>query len=116
MVAYLEAMDKVFKALADPQRRLLLDRLFECDGLSLKDLVEGLDISRQAVAKHLHLLEDAGLVVIHWQGRVKLHYLNPIPIRQIHDRWISKFSVPRVQALVDLARDLEQSGKKGDEP
>jgi len=84
-------MDKVFKALADPGRRLLLDRLREDNGQTLGQLCEHLDMTRQAVTKHLKLLEVANLVVARWRGREKLHYLNPVPIHEIADRWIGKF-------------------------
>ena len=99
--------DLVFKALADPTRRLLLDRLFERDGRTLTELESEVDMTRFGVMKHLRLLEDAGLVVTRKSGREKLHFLNPIPIRQIHDRWIDKFTERQVTALVDLKAELE---------
>jgi DNA-binding transcriptional ArsR family regulator len=100
--------DLVFRALADPSRRALLDRLFERNGLTLGELTEGLAMSRQAVAKHLALLEQASLVATVRRGREKLHYLNPVPIAQIADRWIGKFERGRVEALVALKKELEK--------
>lgn len=100
-------MDAVFKALADPSRRALLDRLYGKNGQTLGELCEGLSMSRQAVSKHLTLLEDANLVAVAWRGREKLHYLNPVPIAQVADRWIGKFERARVQALVDFKKELE---------
>ena len=100
--------DRVFKALADPTRRFLLDRLFTRDGRSLTDLESELEMTRFGVMKHLHILEDAGLVVTRRAGREKLHFLNPVPIRLIHDRWIDKFTERRVAALTDLKRQLEE--------
>ena len=99
--------DLVFKALADPTRRLLLDRLFERDGRTLTELESDVDMTRFGVMKHLRLLEDAGLVVTRKSGREKLHFLNPVPVRQIHDRWIDKFTERQVTALVDLKAELE---------
>ena len=99
--------DLVFKALADPTRRLLLDRLFERDGRTLTELESEVDMTRFGVMKHLRLLEDAGLVVTRKSGREKLHFLNPVPIRQIHDRWIDKFTERQVIALVDLKAEME---------
>ena len=101
--------DPVFKALADPTRRLLLDRLFERDGRSLTELESDLAMTRFGVMKHLRVLEDAGLVVTRRTGREKLHYLNPVPIRLIHDRWIDKYTERRVSALADLKRELEDT-------
>ena len=101
--------DRVFKALADPTRRHLLDRLFERDGRTLTELESELEMTRFGVMKHLRLLEEAGLVVAHRQGREKLHFLNPVPIRLIHDRWIDKFTEHRVAALADLKSELEES-------
>jgi DNA-binding transcriptional ArsR family regulator len=100
--------DKVFKALADRTRRHLLDRLFERDGRTLTELEAELEMTRFGVMKHLRVLEDAGLVVARRSGREKLHYLNPVPIRLIHDRWIDKFTERRVSALVDLKKQLEE--------
>ena len=101
--------DRVFKALADPTRRHLLDRLFVQDGRTLSDLESDLDMTRFGVMKHLCVLEDAGLVVTRRSGREKLHFLNPVPIRLVHDRWIDKYTEHRVSALTDLKRKLETS-------
>ena len=106
--------DLVFKALADPSRRFLLDKLFARDGQTLTELETELDMTRFGVMKHLRLLEDAGLVVSRKEGRLKLHYLNPVPIRLIHDRWIDKFTEHHVSALTDLKRALEEKGKIDD--
>ena len=100
--------DRVFKALADPTRRFLLDRLFVRDGRTLTELESELEMTRFGVMKHLRLLEDAGLVVARRSGREKLHFLNPVPIRLIHDRWIDKYREHRVSALVDLKNELEE--------
>lgn len=100
--------DRVFKALADPTRRVLLDRLFQRDGRTLTELEAELAMTRFGVMKHLRILEDAGLVITRRQGREKLHYLNPVPIRLVHDRWIDKFTERRVSALTDLKRQLEE--------
>lgn len=100
--------DKVFKALADASRRMLLDRLREEGGLSLGELCEKHDMSRQAVAKHLALLEAAKLVVTKKHGREKLHYLNPMPIHDIYTRWIGRFEKARVEALQHLKQALEE--------
>jgi len=100
-------MDKVFKALADPARRLLLDRLHAENGQTLGRLCEHLDMSRQAVTKHLVLLEEANLVATIWRGRQKLHYLNPVPIHEIAERWIGKFERGRLRVLAELKRQLE---------
>jgi len=103
--------DEVFKALADPTRRLLLDALFTEEGRSLGDLetvvAEHVEMTRFGVSKHLRLLESAGLVLTRKRGREKLHYLNPVPIQLIHDRWISKYAQRRVTALTELKRNLE---------
>jgi len=99
--------DLVFKALADPTRRLLLDRLFVRDGRTLTDLETDVAMTRFGVMKHLRVLEDAGLVVTRRSGREKLHFLNPVPIRLIHDRWIDKYTERRVSALVELKEQLE---------
>jgi DNA-binding transcriptional ArsR family regulator len=101
--------DPVFKALGDPTRRLLLDRLYERDGRSLTELESDLEMTRFGVMKHLRVLEDAGLVVTRRSGREKLHYLNPVPIRLIHDRWIDKYTERRVSALADLKNELEDT-------
>ncbi len=100
-------MDKVFKALADASRRQLLDRLRADNGQTLGGLCQHLAMSRQAVTKHLKLLEAAGLVVTIWRGREKFHYLNPVPIHQIAERWIDKYERGRLRALADLKRNLE---------
>ncbi|MBU6514564.1 MAG: helix-turn-helix transcriptional regulator [Acidobacteriota bacterium] len=97
----------VFRALADPTRRLLLDLLFERDARSLSDLESHVEMTRIGVMKHLRLLEAAGLVVTRRFGREKRHYLNPVPIRLIHDRWIDKYTERRVAALVNLKKTLE---------
>jgi DNA-binding transcriptional ArsR family regulator len=100
--------DRVFRALADPTRRHLLDRLFERDGRTLGELERDLDMTRFGVMKHLRVLEEAGLVTTRRSGREKLHFLNPVPIRLIHDRWIDKYTESRVAALSDLKHELEQ--------
>jgi DNA-binding transcriptional ArsR family regulator len=99
--------DKVFKALADPGRRLLLDRLHEENGQTLGQLCQRMEMSRQAVTKHLKILEEASLVVPIWRGREKLHYLNPVPIYEISDRWIGKFERGRLRVLSELKKTLE---------
>jgi DNA-binding transcriptional ArsR family regulator len=99
--------DKVFKALADPTRRQLLDRLFEKNGQTLGDLCAELAMSRQAVTKHLNLLEEANLVAVLWSGREKVHYLNPVPIHEIAERWIGKFERSRLRLLAELKDKLE---------
>src|SRR5450631_4018038 len=98
--------DRVFKALADPTRRLLLDRLFARDGRTLTELAAEVDMTRFGVMKHLRVLEDAGLVLTRRSGREKLHLLNPVPIRLIHDRWIDKYTERHVSALTDLKNQL----------
>ena len=100
-------MNDIFKALADPCRRELLDRLTEENGQSLGALCKRMSISRQGVTKHLGILEEANLVVTVWRGREKLHYLNPAPIQQIHQRWIGKFEPSRLQSLANLKNALE---------
>ena len=99
--------DRVFKALADPTRRFLLDLLFQRDGRTLTELESELEMTRFGVAKHLKVLEEADLVIARRSGREKLHFLNPVPIRQIHDRWIDKYTERHVTALVDLKKALE---------
>jgi DNA-binding transcriptional ArsR family regulator len=99
--------DSVFRALADASRRQLLDRLHEANGQPLGDLCDGLRMTRQAVSKHLAILEDANLVSTQRHGREKRHFLNPVPIHEIAQRWISKFERPRLDALSDLKRTLE---------
>jgi DNA-binding transcriptional ArsR family regulator len=101
--------DLVFKALADPTRRTLLDRLFTRDGRTLTELEAQLEMTRFGVMKHLKVLEGAGLVVSRKRGREKLHFLNPVPIRQIHDRWIDKYRAHEVSALLDLKTSLEDT-------
>jgi uncharacterized protein YndB with AHSA1/START domain/DNA-binding transcriptional ArsR family regulator len=105
-------MDLVFKALADPTRRNLLDELFRRDGQSLSELEERFDMSRFGVMKHLRLLEEAGLVLTRRRGRQKLHFLNPVPIRLVHDRWVSKYAEPWAAALSDLKHRLESPMEK----
>ena len=105
-------MDAVFKALADPSRRKLLDVLHRNNGQTLSELCEHLDMTRQAVTKHLVLLEEANLVATVWRGREKLHFLNPVPLHEISERWIRKYERHRLQALSDLKRGLEQTKNK----
>jgi uncharacterized protein YndB with AHSA1/START domain len=100
-------MDDVFKALADPSRRKLLDRLYRRDGQTLGELCERVAMTRFGVMKHLRVLEEAGLVVTRRAGREKLHYLNPMPIRLVHDRWVSKYAAPFAAALSQLKSELE---------
>ena len=107
-----ERMDDVFRALADPTRRALLDELFERDGQSLTALEQRLPMTRFGVMKHLRVLEEAGLVVTKRRGREKLHFLNPVPIRLVHDRWVSKYAEPRVAALSELKTRLEKTMEK----
>ena len=102
-------MDAVFKALADESRRGLLDQLHKDNGQTLSELCAHLDMTRQAVTKHLLLLETAKLVTVVWRGREKLHYLNPVPIHEISERWIGKYERHRLQALGDLKKGLEQN-------
>ncbi|AUC99180.1 MULTISPECIES: metalloregulator ArsR/SmtB family transcription factor [Bradyrhizobium] len=101
-------MDEVFKALADASRRTLLDRLHDQNGQTLGELCDGLDMTRQAVTKHLGILEEANLVTTIKHGREKLHYLNPVPIHQIGERWIRKFERGKLAALSELKRQLEK--------
>jgi DNA-binding transcriptional ArsR family regulator len=111
LVTYLAPVtddDRVFKALADPTRRFLLDLLFVRDGRTLSELESTLEMTRYGVMKHLRVLEEAGLVVSRRSGREKLHFLNPVPIRLIHDRWIDKYTERHVAALVDLKHELEE--------
>lgn len=100
-------MDVVFKALADPTRRALLDRLYEQNGQTLRELCAQLEMSRQAVTQHLALLEEAQLVVTIWRGREKLHFLNPAPLQEIYERWIRKYELSRLEALSNLKHSLE---------
>jgi uncharacterized protein YndB with AHSA1/START domain/biotin operon repressor len=105
-------VDEVFKALADPTRRSLLDELFRADGQSLNALEERLPMTRFGVMKHLRVLEDAGLVVTRRRGREKLHFLNPVPIRLVHDRWVSKYAEPWTATLSELKTGLEHTMEK----
>jgi len=100
-------MDAVFKALADASRRKLMDELFKHNGQTLSELCTHLDMTRQAVTKHLVLLEAANLVATTWRGREKLHYLNPVPLQEIYERWIGKYERHRLEALSDLKKGLE---------
>lgn len=103
-------MDKVFKALADRTRRQMLDSLYVEQGLTLTQLVAESGMTRQSATRHLNVLEDAGLVVTVWDGREKLHYLNPVPIAEINHRWIDKFSKARTDAVLALKKALEEKG------
>jgi len=105
----MEDDDRVFKALADPTRRHLLDRLFEREARTLGELESELEMTRFGVMKHLRVLEEAGLVVRRRSGRETLHFLNPVPIRLIHDRWIDKYTERRVSALANLKTELEET-------
>jgi DNA-binding transcriptional ArsR family regulator len=104
-------MDAVFKALADASRRKLLDVLFQHNGQTLGELCRHLEMTRQAVTKHLTLLEEANLIATIRRGREKLHFLNPVPLHEIYERWISKYERDRLQALSDLKKNLEQKQK-----
>ena len=99
--------DRVFKALADPTRRFLLDLLFAREGQTLTELESAMEMTRYGVMKHLKVLEEAGLVVTRRSGREKLHFLNAVPIREVHDRWIDKYTERHVAALIDLKNELE---------
>jgi DNA-binding transcriptional ArsR family regulator len=112
MVSYCGLVEPVFKALSDQTRRELLDELFRRDGQTLNALASRFDMTRVAVAKHLRLLEAAGLVVSRRSGREKLHYLNPVPIRLVHDRWVSKYTEGWAAGLADLKRDMETTVEK----
>ena len=101
-------MDEVFKALADPTRRGLLDRLFERDGQTLGELEEGLSMTRFGVMKHLRVLQEAGLLTTRRRGREKLHFLNPVPIRLVYERWVSKYAEPWASALSGLKTEIEE--------
>jgi DNA-binding transcriptional ArsR family regulator len=107
-------VDKIFKALADPTRRALLDRLFNRQGQTLSELCEGTGMRRQSVTKHLNLLEEAELIVIRWQGREKQHFLNPVPIAQVGRRWIDKFSSRKAAAILNLKEALEDRQEEDD--
>ena len=102
--------DCVFRALADASRRQLLDRLYAHNGQTSGDLCQNMEMSRQAVAKHLAILEEANLVAVQWRGREKLHFINPVPINAVAERWISKFEAPRLDALSTLKRTLQGEG------
>jgi DNA-binding transcriptional ArsR family regulator len=104
-------MDEVFKALADPTRRGLLDRLFERDGQTLGELEEGLSMTRFGVMKHLKVLEEAGLLTTRKRGREKLHFLNPVPIQLVYERWVSKYAQPWASALSGLKTEIEEEGR-----
>ena len=105
-------MDEVFKALADSSRRKLLDQLFKKNGQTLGELCQHLEMTRQAVTKHLVILEKANLVSVVWRGREKLHFLNPMPLHEIYERWIGKYERHRLQALSDLKKGLEKQKTK----
>ncbi|MBX3447878.1 MAG: helix-turn-helix transcriptional regulator [Parvibaculaceae bacterium] len=107
-------LDLAFRALADANRRDLLDRLYARNGQTLGELCEGIEMSRQAVTKHLAILEEANLVATVWRGREKLHYLNPVPIAEIADRWIRKFERTEIDGLIGLKKSLE--GKRNGKP
>ena len=109
MAERLRDTDLLFKALADPSRRKLLDLLHAHDGRTLNELCEHLDMTRQGVTQHLGVLEAANLVVTMWRGREKLHFLNPVPLQEIYERWIAKFEKRRLKALSDLKRRLEKT-------
>jgi len=104
----MKEIDKVFKALADPSRREMLDRLHAKNGQTLNELCKGMEMARQSLTQHLGLLEDANLISVQWQGREKLHYLNPVPINEIYMRWIGKFEQSRLQALHNLKQALQE--------
>jgi DNA-binding transcriptional ArsR family regulator len=104
-------MDKIFKALADPSRRQLLDQLYIRNGQTLSEFCKHLNMTRQAVTKHLSILEEANLVTVVWNGREKLHYLNTVPIGEIYDRWIGKFERHRIEALLELKKSMEENEK-----
>jgi DNA-binding transcriptional ArsR family regulator len=104
-------MDEVFKALADPTRRGLLDRLFERDGQTLGELEEGVSMTRFGVMKHLKVLEEAGLLTTRRRGREKLHFLNPVPIRLVYERWVSKYAEPWASALSELKTEIEEEDR-----
>jgi DNA-binding transcriptional ArsR family regulator len=107
-VRQMKDVDTVFRALADPSRRELLDRLFARTGQTLTDLCRGLDMARQSVSQHLEILEAANLISVQWQGREKLHYVNPVPIHAIYERWIRKYEQQRLTALHNFKTRLER--------
>ena len=104
----IDTLDKIFKALADPSRRAILDSLYDQDGQTLNGLCGIVSFSRQALSKHLNILEKAGLVVIEWEGREKLHYLNPVPLQEISDRWVRKYARQRARSVIALKNALEE--------
>ena len=104
-------MDDVFKALADSNRRKMLDRLYREPGLTLSELIENVDMTRQSASRHVSVLEQAKLIVTHWSGREKLHYLNPLPVSEISERWLDKFSENKALALSALKMALEDEEK-----
>ena len=104
-------IDQVFKALADPSRRELLDRLHAKNGQTLSELCAGLAMARQSVTQHLGLLEDANLISVQWQGREKRHYFNPVPIHELYERWIRKFEEQRLSALHNFKSKLERKAR-----
>jgi DNA-binding transcriptional ArsR family regulator len=108
----MKGSDKVFKALADPSRRALIDRLYERSGQTLTELCEGLDMTRQAVTQHLAVLEEANLVATKWRGREKLHFFNPVPLHDVYERWLRKFEKQRLSALYAFKQKLERENRK----
>jgi len=104
-------MDEIFKALADRNRRRMLDRLYEEPGLTLSELIENIGMARQSASRHVSILEQAGLVVTHWSGREKLHYLNPVPVVEVSERWLDKFSENKALTLLALKTALEDKEK-----
>ena len=111
MTAYnipMNKMDKVFKALSEPNRRILLDNLYQKNGQTLNELCDQMDMTRQSVTKHLLILEQADLIVVEWKGRHKFHYLNVAPIGEIYDRWVKKYEQQRIEALQALKKTLEE--------
>jgi DNA-binding transcriptional ArsR family regulator len=108
-MAELHDTDLLFKALADPSRRRLLDQLHAHDGRTLTELCAHVDMTRQGVTQHLNLLEAANLIATVWRGREKLHFLNPVPLQEIYERWIAKFEKPRLRALSELKKRLEKA-------
>ena len=111
-----DADNLLFKALSDPGRRKLMDRLHAHDGQTLGELCRHLDMTRQGVTQHLAVLEAANLLAVQWHGREKLHFLNPVPLQEIYDRWICKFERPRLKALRDLKHRLEDRDKGDSQP
>ncbi len=104
-------MDEIFKALADSNRRTMLDRLRKQAGLTLSELIDDIDMTRQSASRHVSVLEEAGLVVTHWSGREKLHYLNPVPVVEISERWLDNFSRDKALVLLALKSALEDQQK-----